>query len=57
MNWIVNQGSMLNTRQLEREHKERQRLLKNLQRNSIAPLKKIQKKRTINNRKNKKEIE
>lgn len=44
MNRILNQGSILNTKKLEKEHMQWKKLLKNLQRNGIAPAAKLWKK-------------
>jgi len=44
MNRIVNQGSILSTKKMEMEYKKKQKLLKNLQRNNIAPVKQLLKK-------------
>ena len=48
MNRIVNQGSVLNTKKLENDYKERKKLMKNLQRNNIAPVTSLIKKQVNN---------
>lgn len=38
MNRIIQQGAILNTRKLEAEYREKQKIMRNLQRNTFQPL-------------------